>query len=96
MENLSYRIFLTTYTEMKFVILLLLVLVIMPTLKCNESVEVSGVKENKEEKSGCVGLIGLVALVIFSAYLYFDLAEKKKLRALLETRNQIPQQNYVQ
>lgn len=81
---------------MKFVILLLLALVIMPTLKCNQSVEVSGVNENKEEKSACVGIIGLVALVVFSAYLYFDLAEKKKLRALLEAKSQIPQSNPVQ
>jgi len=49
--------------------------------------------EEYEDDENNVTLIGLAALVVFSIYLYFDLAEKKKMRELLAGQNRIPQEN---
>ena len=47
--------------------------------------------EEYEDDENNVTLIGLAALVVFSIYLYYDLAEKKKMRELLAGQNRIPQ-----
>lgn len=82
---------------MKFIILLLLVLVLTPVMQSKEKSKFKSrgddLDEEYEDGENNVTLIGLAALVVFSIYLYYDLAEKKKMRELLAGQNQIPQEN---